>query len=1057
MPLESHPLSAGDSSSASRGTRHRYGRNAESESSRPLTSYFDLKSQSDEREAQSLAINNKVNIREEVTEGDATVKPPARRSHSNTVTGLVKPPDGTASQQARPSLALKGIQRQSFYSGPQSQTTPGATPRAKHSGLPSESDGVLSDTSATLVLSTNWHSITDNDILGKLAKMEGSTSGPQHQHSACLSTIRLLSRQLSLVNEAHKKSEQTIQDQSRRYRKVANMMETSSQTDIVVIRKILDILTKDDVDELPVRGPQLVCERKIKSLLKLSLCILQTVSDSLTEAIAEAFTPMPNETFTVPSPRINTNDDAISIASSSRITDKDLNERGSIRSRGSGRSRDRASRPMSTVGEWMGSWWRDANKSSTSFDSSPSNQERPTSPGGEDTERDSKAKKDPQRRKTLNPFSMPSWMSSSAKPEISEPTPPSPERRRPPRKLSVVVVPSAASDGSPTSSRIQPTPTSALIPTIAPQIPTPPDGSPALSSRVSVVTGVTKEEHYSTLPSGPHPSHIRAISYATRVMSSDPHSIMVDAGVSPFIAQLGQALVLNLKDNTSFILRDGRIGTKSSNQRPPQTPVASDVPLPASAVIHMESSETRATLVSNLSKTLNKSMLVGVGRRPNPAAIIAAPILSTFKSRTASNTHSSKPSTSDLNVQKAPVVVNGVAPKAGTVEMDSIIPEEARPPTLYLSKKYTSSIADPSFRPSTFSTVPSRFSLKSNKIADLQTDRFGFIYDASVYDVNLLAKARGFNNSAPACLTGVRISDREAEVEDEEWWPSYEGELPPSQRKSQLKIMPEPCSCQDGILKTDKEPKEETPKVERSEPSEAPPQDSVTDETNSDSRPSENSVDQPNADAEAKSPQDDTSIVIPNHVCSNTVRVLLQELTKIHDHKEETYQVGWDALVRRIRGKRDPSSMQGTAQAVFAQASSGAAAFLGLGTSNDDDQEEDEETSWSAGLGFVRVRTNKDEWKDIMKLIRAGIPLTHRAKVWFECSGGIELSEPGTFRDLATEASRIHKEMKNGQGKHVAMEEIEKDVTRTMPLNVFFGGDGQGVDKLRSVLGAYSL
>ncbi|CAG8730469.1 13085_t:CDS:2, partial [Acaulospora colombiana] len=147
----------------------------------------------------------------------------------------------------------------------------------------------------------------------------------------------------------------------------------------------------------------------------------------------------------------------------------------------------------------------------------------------------------------------------------------------------------------------------------------------------------------------------------------------------------------------------------------------------------------------------------------------------------------------------------------------------------------------------------------------------------------------------------------------------------------------------------------------------------------------------------------------------------------------------------RVRGKRDPSSIQGTAQAVFAQASSGAAAFLGLGGSNDDDEEEDEEESWSAGLGFARVRTNKDEWKDIMKFIRAGIPLTCRAKVWFECSGAIELSEPGTFRDLAAEAARIHKQMKSDQGKHIAMEEVEKDVTRTMPLNRVGGLASTGI------------
>jgi hypothetical protein len=65
-----------------------------------------------------------------------------------------------------------------------------------------------------------------------------------------------------------------------------------------------------------------------------------------------------------------------------------------------------------------------------------------------------------------------------------------------------------------------------------------------------------------------------------------------------------------------------------------------------------------------------------------------------------------------------------------------------------------------------------------------------------------------------------------------------------------------------------------------------------------------------------------------------------------------------------------------------------------------------------------------------------------------ECSGALELKEPGLFRDLL--------EIKEEEGPDTVVAEIEKDVGRTMPLNVFFGGDGVGVDKLRRVLVAYS-
>jgi len=56
------------------------------------------------------------------------------------------------------------------------------------------------------------------------------------------------------------------------------------------------------------------------------------------------------------------------------------------------------------------------------------------------------------------------------------------------------------------------------------------------------------------------------------------------------------------------------------------------------------------------------------------------------------------------------------------------------------------------------------------------------------------------------------------------------------------------------------------------------------------------------------------------------------------------------------------------------------------------------------------------------------------------------MMEPGLFRDLLSESD-------SGSGVGI---EIEKDVGRTMPLNIFFGGDGAGVDKLRRVLTAYS-
>ncbi|QRW04023.1 Rab-GTPase-TBC domain protein [Ceratobasidium sp. AG-Ba] len=141
---------------------------------------------------------------------------------------------------------------------------------------------------------------------------------------------------------------------------------------------------------------------------------------------------------------------------------------------------------------------------------------------------------------------------------------------------------------------------------------------------------------------------------------------------------------------------------------------------------------------------------------------------------------------------------------------------------------------------------------------------------------------------------------------------------------------------------------------------------------------------------------------------SSTVRKLLDQLTALHDTQQAAQKAEWDVFLKRRR--------QG-----------GGGAFLGF-MSKVDGEESDEEESGA--------------W-----LVRNGIPLVYRGKVWSECSGAAEMREPGVFGELLS--SHI------GQDSPT-LKEIEKDVVRTMPLNVFFGGDGVGVSKLRRVLQAYS-
>ncbi|KDN42490.1 TBC-domain-containing protein [Tilletiaria anomala UBC 951] len=93
------------------------------------------------------------------------------------------------------------------------------------------------------------------------------------------------------------------------------------------------------------------------------------------------------------------------------------------------------------------------------------------------------------------------------------------------------------------------------------------------------------------------------------------------------------------------------------------------------------------------------------------------------------------------------------------------------------------------------------------------------------------------------------------------------------------------------------------------------------------------------------------------------------------------------------------------------------------------------------------TKTGKEDWRHFLKLCISGIPLSYRSQVWSECSGVNEMAEPGRYEELLSEH--------NGE-QNQCLTQIDLDVHRTMPTNVFFGGDGPGVPKLRRVLVAFS-
>jgi small G protein signaling modulator 3 len=94
------------------------------------------------------------------------------------------------------------------------------------------------------------------------------------------------------------------------------------------------------------------------------------------------------------------------------------------------------------------------------------------------------------------------------------------------------------------------------------------------------------------------------------------------------------------------------------------------------------------------------------------------------------------------------------------------------------------------------------------------------------------------------------------------------------------------------------------------------------------------------------------------------------------------------------------------------------------------------------------TKGHKQRLKDFKLLVMGGIPVKYRSKIWAECSGATELSRPGYFEELCS--------LGVSGLDTLSVQQIEMDIHRTMPNNVFFGGNGPGITKLEKVLITFS-
>lgn len=679
---------------------------------------------------------------------------------------------------------------------------------------------------------------------------------------------------------------------------------------------------------------------------------------------------------------------------------------------------DRAS-----LGDWMGTWWAKGKKggqsgglSSRDDSLGPATPSISSTTGDEDVSTplpgSSLPDKPGRRRAVRSVFGTLGF-------SILNPSPNSagPKKRR---NMSVTDIPtlhpSANSDRPQTARSAASSPVRGTSPS-RDLTDAPAESKDSLLSKAPSITSTPTKSALDEIP--PQGASLRAIIHATRVMTSDPASILDDQGreTSPLIARLALELVRNAREEGLDFRERPRERERKVDKSDSQDQVAPKIALSPPI-------ETTPTPIHTSSQE---------HPRRHHTRRISTVVNAVQKGYTS---NASLAANSQTNGPTSPTTTTS---KPGSVPLESIIPVNAKPPTQFLSRTYTP-LTSRDFR---FSIpLPDVASVWSATLDERNhegmTDRYGFIYDVSKYDLLLLLRAKECANTAPACLTGIKIADRK----EDNSWPEDEGISDDA-----IEIVKDACDC-DGsgdvadtlsIRSSSTRPTiQSTPTV-----------DSMPNswQTSRGASPSSNKS-RKRARTVAEDIKTRTSILAidsetPRHVCPNTVRNLIAQLVDLHDQRQNAQRKEWDSFLKRRGNSRKTASSSG-GRGAMSSGGAGVAAFLGLGTAV-----EEEELAHNDGLvGFAELGLPalRDERREFVRLIRNGIPLVYRSKVWLECSGGLEMREPGVFADLLAQSD-------DGSG---VLPEIEKDIGRTMPLNIFFGRTGAGVDKLRRVLIAYS-
>lgn len=190
------------------------------------------------------------------------------------------------------------------------------------------------------------------------------------------------------------------------------------------------------------------------------------------------------------------------------------------------------------------------------------------------------------------------------------------------------------------------------------------------------------------------------------------------------------------------------------------------------------------------------------------------------------------------------------------------------------------------------------------------------------------------------------------------------------------------------------------------------------------------------SDAESTAP---TTLVQDD---AEPVKLLLQQLSEVHDSLQREKTVRWNDFLRKVRAER---KREGEA-AVAAANAAAEARYERPAVILPETRVADGEMIGISGLGN-KGKVGRAKWNEFKTLVLGGIPVAFRAKVWSECSGATALRVPGYYDDIVAQSG--------DDDDPTVVSQIQMDIHRTLTDNIFFR-EGPGVAKLSEVLLAYS-